>query len=422
MHFLRFPVSVSLLALFCGFGCQVTPAQDWPQWRGPAGDNHADPNIDVPLRWDITTGENILWKTKIPGYGHSTPIVVNESIFLTTADEIEGTQSVLKLDRQDGRLRDQWVMHRGTLPERIHSKNSHASPSPAFDGERIFVSFHTDDAIWLTALATDGRQQWRKKVSEFKPERFQFGYGASPIVEGNLVIVAAEYDASASGLYAFDTQTGTQVWRVQRPSNLNFASPIAATIAGQRQILLAGAAMICSYDPGTGKELWSVDTTTDAICGTVVWDDRRVVVSGGNPDSGTWCVSADGTRKLLWDNRIKCYEQSLLAVPNYVFAVADNGVAFCWRTLDGKQMWQKRLFGGGISASPTLVQDRIYVASERGMVYVLAASPDRFDLLSENSIGDSIFATPVAIDNRLLIRTTFNEDGKQQQYLVAIGD
>ncbi|TWU41091.1 outer membrane protein assembly factor BamB family protein [Novipirellula artificiosorum] len=396
-------------------------AQDWPQWRGPNGDNHADPSTDAPLRWDLTTSENVSWKTAIPGYGHSTPIVVGDSIFLTTADEDAGTQSVLKLDRQSGRLMDNWVLHRGTLPERIHSKNSYASPSPASDGERVFACFHTDDAIWLTALTFEGREVWKKKIGDFKPQRFQFGYGASPIVEDDLVIVASEYDGADSGLYALDVQSGQVVWNAKRPVNLNFASPIAATLAGKRQILLAGGELICSYDPPSGRELWRVETTTEAICGTVVWDDRRVLISGGNPDSGTWCVAGDGSRNLIWDNQIKCYEQSLLTISNYVFAVADNGVAFCWRTVDGKPMWQKRLFGGGVSASPTLVRDRIYIASERGTVYVLAATPDRFDLLAENQTGDSIFATPLAIDDRLLIRTTVIEGPKQQQYLVALG-
>ncbi len=396
-------------------------ADTWPCWRGPNGDNHAAAATNAPLRWNLKTGDNVVWKTPLPGRGHSTPVVIEDAIFLTTSEPSKQTQSLLKFNRNSGRLTDQWVLHRNTFPQRIHPNNSHASPTPAFDGENLFVVFYTDDAIWLTSVSTSGRIVWKKRVCEFRPTAFQFGYGASPLIEDDLVIIAAEYDGSDSGLYALDRGTGKIVWKVDRPSNLNFASPIAATIAGQRQILLAGAEMINAYDPQTGRELWTVDASTEAICGTVVWDGRRIMVSGGNPDSGTWCVSGDGSRKLLWQNQVMCYEQSLLAVEGYVFAIADNGVAYCWRTIDGVEMWKKRLFAGRVSASPLLVADRLYVASEAGTVYVIAASPDRFDLLAENPSGDSIFASPVAVDDRLYLRTGVGFGDDRQEYLVAVG-
>ena len=400
----------------------IAYADDWPQWRGPEGDNHAAEDASVPLRWDLDAGSNIRWKAKVPGRGHSTPIVIEDGIFMTTSDSKAGTQSLIKVARETGLVVDKWVIHRDSIPRRIHGKNSHASPSPVFDGERVIVPFYTDDAIWLTSMTTTGREEWRRKVCDFKPSMFQFGYGASPIVEDGLVIVAAEYDGPDSGLYALNARTGAQVWKVKRPRNLNFASPIATTIAGQRQVLLAGANQINGYDPASGKELWSVDSSTEAICGTIAWDDRRVFVSGGNPKSGTWCVTADGTRKLVWENRVKCYEQSLLTIKNYVFGVADNGVAYCWRSVDGKEMWKRRLFGGGISSSPLLVGQRIYVGSEDGTMYVFRASPDRFELLAENNSGDSLFASPVAVDNRLFLRTAVGSGDQRQEYLVAIGE
>ncbi len=397
-------------------------ADDWPQWRGIAGNNHAAEGTTVPLRWNLANGKNVQWKIKLSGRGHSTPIVIEDGIFMTASDAEKQTQSLLKVERETGLIVDQWVIHRGTFPLRIHPKNTHASPSPAFDGENILVAFYTNGAIWVTAMTPQGRQVWNKRVCDFNPSSFQFGYGASPIVEDGLVIIAAEYDGKDSGLYALDTRTGKQRWRVARPENLNFASPIVANIAGQRQVLLAGADMIAGYDPQTGKELWTVDASTEAICGTVVWDDRRVLVSGGNPVAGTWCVLGDGSRQLQWQNRVMCYEQSLLTINNYVFAVADNGVAHCWRTIDGKEMWRTRLFGGGISASPLLVGNRIYVATEEGTVFVLAASPDRFDLLAENPSGDAIFASPVAVDDRLYLRTAIGAGDDRQEYLVAIGE
>ena len=274
------------LAIGMTFVTSITPAlfgDEWRQWRGPSGNNHAAENTEIPLRWNLESGTNIDWKIKLPGRGHSTPIVIDEGIFMTTSDPDAGTQSLLKVDGETGLIVDSWVLHRGTIPKRVHPNNSHASPSPAFDGDRVFVVFHTDGAIWVSAVTTKGRIDWQKKVCDFKPESFQFGYGASPIIEDGLVIIAAEYDGPDSGLYALDTTSGAQVWKVERPQNLNFASPIATDIAGQRQILLAGADMIAGYDPSTGRRLWKVDSSTEAICGTMVWDGRRVFVSGGNP-------------------------------------------------------------------------------------------------------------------------------------------
>tara|TARA_R110002049_G_scaffold27321_2_gene93960 strand:+ start:15863 stop:17131 length:1269 start_codon:yes stop_codon:yes gene_type:complete len=409
------------IVLLVGSGFPDSQADEWTTWRGSNGDNHAAEGTRIPLRWDVETGQNILWKSKVPGRGHSTPVVIDEGIFLTTSEESTQTQSVLKIDSDSGKVVDRWVIHQGTLPDRIHPNNSHASATMAFDGEHLFAVFHTDDSIAVTALTTDGRILWQQRVCEFVPSRFQFGFGASPLIEDGLVIVAAEYDGPDSGLYALDARNGKQVWKVKRPSNLNFATPIAATIAGQRQVLLAGAEMVTAYDPQTGRSLWKVDASTEAICSTVVWDGRRVITSGGNPASGTWCVSGDGTEKLLWQNQYKCYEQSLLAIPNYVFAVTDNGVAFCWRTSDGKEMWKSRLFGGGISASPLLVGDRIYIASEAANVFVVSATPDRFDLLAENPSGNSLFATPVAVNDRLYLRTAIGTGNERQEYLVAIG-
>jgi len=394
---------------------------EWRSWRGPNGDNHASQRTDAPLRWDLKTGHNIAWRTAIPGRGHSTPIFVGEWIFLTTADADKQTQSVLKIEKESGKLLDQWVIHRGTLPARIHPNNSHASPTPVSDGTNLYVCFHTGDAIWASAITFDGQILWKKKVSTYKPTAFQFGYGASPLIEDDLLIIAAEYDGSESGLYALALHNGERAWKLPRPANLNFATPIVASIAGQRQLLLAGADQLVSYDPIKGTIRWTADVGTEAICGTVVWDDRRILFSGGNPIAGTWCVTGDGKASKLWENNVMCYEQSLLTIKNHAFAISDNGIAHCWRTLDGVSKWKERLFGGGISASPLLVDDRIYVATQSGTIFVIAASPDRFDLLAENSSGESIFASPVALEDRLYFRTGIGFGDERKEFLVATG-
>jgi len=410
-----------LLTLMNGLIDHACQGEEWRTWRGPTGNNHASPKTDAPLSWDLKSGHNIAWKTAIPGRGHSTPIFVNDWIFLTTAEKETQTQSVLKIEKESGKLLDQWMIHQGTLPNRIHPNNSHASPTPVSDGTHLYVCFYTDNAIWATALTFDGQILWKKRVGTYKPAAFQFGYGASPLIEEDLLIVAAEFDGAESGLYGLALHNGEQVWKLRRSENLNFATPIVASIAGQRQLLLAGSNELTSYDPLKGTVRWKADVGTEAICGTVAWDDRRILFSGGNPIAGTWCVNGDGKASPLWENNVMCYEQSLLTIKNHVFAIADNGVAHCWRTLDGVSMWKQRLFGGGVSASPLLVKDRIYIATQSGTIYVIAASPERFDLLSENPSGQSIFASPVALEDRLYFRTGLGFGSERQEFLVASG-
>lgn len=424
----RFTLACTAALLTLGIVPQ-SPAQDtiavpgaWPQWRGPQANQHAAENVKLPRKWDLATGEGIRWKSKLPGRGHSTPIVTPYGIYLTTADDDAGTQSVLHVETETGRLLNEWELHRGGLPREIHPNNSHASSSMAFDGRNLFASFYTNDAIYVTSLSPDGSQRWQKRVCTFTPSKYKFGFGASPIIEEDFVIIAAEYDGAESGIYALDRISGKTVWKIDRPANLNFASPIVATIAGRRQLLIGGAGQFASYDPTNGKRLWKVDTTTEAVCGTVAWDDRYVMVSGGFPQAGTWCVTADGREQLVWSNRIKCYEQSLLTIKNYVFGIADRGVAYCWRTRDGNEMWKQRLFGGGISASPLLADGHVVVATERGEVFVFVASPDRFEPIAKIQTGNSIFASPIAVENRLYIRTGVYESGGRQEYLVAIED
>ena len=404
------------------FGSTVSAKENWLQWRSRDGRNHAPDGTRLPTRWNFESGQNLVWKTPLPGRGHSTPVFTDQFIFLTTADVSSQTQSLLRLDRESGRLLENTVLHRGTLPARIHSQNTHASPSPAIADEHVFVAFHTDDSIVLSKVSFDGAIRWQRRVSGFQPVRYQFGYGASPIIEDDSVIVAAEYDGPDSGLYALETGSGKLLWKRPRPQNLSFSSPVIANLSGRREVLLPGASQVASYDPQTGRPYWSVDAGTGAHCGTAVWDDRRVIVSGGYPDRGTWCVMGAGGEKLLWNTRQYAYEQTPLVVAGTVYIVADNGIASALRTIDGKSLWQERIFSGGVSASPLLVGQWIVAANERGRVVVFKASPDRCEVMAEIDSGDAIFATPVALEDRLYLRSVTGTGDTAVDHLVAIGN
>jgi hypothetical protein len=156
----------------------------------------------------------------------------------------------------------------------------------------------------------------------------------------------------------------------------------------------------------------------------MVWDSQRnlAFASGGYPDSFTLAVRAGGDHDVVWDtNKVRCYEQSLLYTDGYVYAVTDNGIAHCLRAADGEPMWNERL-GGRYSSSPVLVGDKIYVSSEGGTTFVFRATPDGYQPIAENQLGNECFATTTPVDGKLYHRYAHREGDQRQEYLAAIGE
>lgn len=399
--------------------CIPTLAEDWPQWRGPTRDNHAPAGATAPASIDPETA--VAWRTPLPGRGHSSPVVSGDRIYLTTADEGAGTQGLLVLSRATGELLANTVCHRGGLPERIHPSNTHASPTAACDGQRVFALFHNDAGAWVTAFDLAGKQLWQKRVCGFNPQQFEFGFGSSPMLHGGLLLVAAEYDGPDSGLYALDPATGEQKWKAPRPENITFSTPVAVRLGGRDQLLLSGANLLAAYDPATGKELWQLAGATRATCGTMVWDEALglAFASGGFPDRVTEAVRADGS-EVAWKAPVKNYEPSMLAVDGALYCVADGGVAHCLSAADGKVLWRERI-GGKFSASPVLVGGVIYAVNEQGALFAFRPNQEKYDEVARAQYGTEAFATPTPIDGRLLHRYAEGQGAERREYLVAIG-
>lgn len=397
----------------------LAPAEDWPQWRGPRGDNKA-PGASAPTTWSRTEG--LAWATPLPGRGHSSPVVVGDRIYLTTADEEAGTQSLLVLDRATGTLVKQTVVHTGGLNAPLHPNNTHATPTVAADGEHVAVVFNNDFGVWATVFDSAGKQLWQRRIAGFDPQQYKFGFGSSPRIHSGVLVISTEYDGPDSGVYGVDVESGRQIWKAERPHTLSYSTPISTEISGVSQLFMSGNNSLTSYSPETGETLWSTPGTSRATCGTMVWDydSGLAFASGGYPDQFTLAVRTSGDHAIVWQNRAKCYEQSMLAVGGYLYAVADSGIAYCWRGVDGKEMWQERL-GGKCSSSPLLVGDTIYITTEQGLTHVFKASPKRLETIASNQLGDDCFATPAPVDGRLLYRFGVNEAGKRQEYLAAVG-
>ncbi|MBT6156946.1 MAG: PQQ-binding-like beta-propeller repeat protein [Planctomycetaceae bacterium] len=388
---------------------------DWPFWRGPARNGLAQ--IDnVPTSWD--ENNNIVWKVDVPGRGHASPTVLGDRIFLATADEDAGTQSVICFDRNDGHQLWQSTVHNGGLPGSLgHQKSTHASSTVATDGERVFASFLNGDAIWVTALDLEGAQLWQTKVGPFDSS---YGYAASPAIFKSFVIVAADHNGGGF-VAALHRKTGKLQWRKPRPAEQSYASPLVAHVAGKDQVLLCGAYLVASYDPNTGAELWSQEGTTKSCAGTMVYSDDLVYATGGYPDASVACYRADGSGELVWKNNKKLYVPSLLLHDGHLYAANDGGIAFCWNAKTGKNAWTGRL-SGNFSASPVLAGGNIYVPNESGTTFVFKATPKTLNIIARNKLGDETMASPVICGDRIFLRVASRQRGTRQEMLYAIGN
>lgn len=390
----------------------VVDAADWPWWRGPQRNGIANPNQDPPTEWSAT--QNVAWKSAVPGRGHSSPTVVGRRVFLATADEQQGTQSVLCYDRETGNQLWQTIVHRGGLMQK-NQKSTAASGTVACDGESVFINFANNGAVDVTALSLDGIRRWQTKIGDYLIHQ---GYGASPAVYQSLVISAA--DSHAGGVVAaLDRKTGAIAWKRDRPKEPNYTSPIILNVEGRDQLLLSGCNLVSSFDPLTGKTLWEIKGATTECVTSAVTDGERVFCSGGYPKNHVAAVLADGSGKIVWENKDRVYVPSLLARDGYLFGVLDAGVAACWKSDTGQEQWKKRL-GGDFSASPVLVGNRIYATNEIGETFVYRADSSKFEQIAMNKLGDQAMASATICRSRIYMRVVEQVDGRRQEMLYCL--
>lgn len=394
---------------------RVHPRHDWPVWRGPSGTGIAEPNQQIPLSW--SDSENIVWKTPIPGRGHGSPIIVGQRVFLQTADEEKGLQAVLCYDRGSGKELWRVDLHKGGLETKGNKKSSQASSTPACDGERLYVNFLNNGAVVTTALDLEGQQLWQTKVSEFVIHQ---GFGSSPALYKNLVFITT--DSKGGGVVAaLDRDSGKVVWSEDRPKQPNYASPIVLHTAGKDQLLVSGCDLVSSFEPVSGKKLWEVAGATTECVTTMVTDGDRVFVSGGYPRDHTQALLADGSGKTAWENRARVYVPSMIAHDGYLFAIQDAGVAVCWNSETGKEMWEERI-GGTFSASLVLVGDTLLAVNESGEAHLWKANPKKFERVGKNKLGSEVFATPAVCGNRIYLRVVEKQGEQRQEMLYCLGE
>ncbi|MBI1311961.1 PQQ-binding-like beta-propeller repeat protein [bacterium] len=387
-------------------------AADWPWWRGPLRNGIASPDQTPPTHWSESKG--VAWKTPVPGRGHGSPTVVGGYVYLATCDEAAGSQSVLCFDRKTGKqIWQQEVHSSGAM--RKNSKSTAASTTLACDGERLFACFPNSGALYTTALGLDGKQLWQQKIGDYIVHQ---GYGSSPAIYQSLVIVTSD-NKGGGAIAGLDRRTGRIVWKRDRPKTPNYPSPIILHAAGRDQLIMTGCDLVSSFDPLTGKTLWEIEGSTTECVTSTVTDGRRILTSGGYPTNHMSAVEADGSGKVAWSNKNRVYVPSMLLRDGIIYGVLDAGIASCWKSDTGEELWKERL-DGNFSSSPVLVGDLIYATNEAGTTFVYRASPEGYSEVAQNRLGDEVFATPTICGSRIYMRVAQRGADGRQEFLCCL--
>jgi outer membrane protein assembly factor BamB len=382
----------------------------WPRFRGPNGMGIVA-DRDVPVQW--TDKEGVLWKTALPGLGNSSPIVWGEQMFLQSATQDGKERLLLCLNVADGKIL--WSQSIPGSRAHINPKNSWASSTPATDGQRIYTLFWDGAKVFVHAFDFQGKHLWSHDLGRFTS---QHGPGTSPIVHEDMVFVANDQDG-ASAVYALDARDGKVVWQAARPAfRACYSVPCLLEKPGQpTQLIVASTAGITSYNPSNGSVNWKYSWTfTGMALRTVacpVCTDGLVFANSGDgsgarhliavKSGGTGDVSATN---LAWEwrkNRPFPYVPTMLTWGDHLYFVNDRGDAGCVVAKTGDVVWTEHLCEA-ITASPVLIDGKIYAISEDGVVYVFEAAPS-FKLLAKNTLGEPVSASPAVANNRLFIRT-----------------
>jgi outer membrane protein assembly factor BamB len=382
-------------------------AQEWTRFRGPNGSGIGDlPN--PPVTW---TEKDYLWKSELPGAGYSSPVLWGEKLFVTACDAQTGERQIICLDAATGK--SLWL-HRSAAPAyHTHTRNSYATSTPAVDERHVYSCWATPDEYVVLAFQHDGTPAWQAQLGPYKS---QHGYGTSPIVFGDLVIVAGEQDGGGS-LFALDAATGKPRWTVpRRGKNATYSTPCVYQPAGRpaEVIFTNWQHGVTSIDPATGKQNWElscfeVDKNERAIASPFVAGDLVLATCGFVTAQKHFVAvappgAAGGEAKEVWRlERAVSYMPTPVFHDGMIFASTEQGIALCLKADSGQQVWQERL-SGNFGGSPVLAGGKLYCTDNKGEVVVLAAGP-QYELLARNPLGEETQSTPAIANGRIYFRT-----------------
>jgi outer membrane protein assembly factor BamB len=415
---------------------------NWPSFRGQGATGVADGQFP-PTVFDAVKGINIRWKTPIPGLGHSCPIVWGDRIFVTTAvsgdakatfkpglygdvDSVDDKSvhlfNVYCLDKRSGKILWERTAHRGVPTVKRHLKGSHANSTPATDGNHVVACFGSEG---LYCFDMNGQLLWKESLGVldsgwfFDPD-YQWGFGSSPIIYKNKVIVQCDVGKN-SFIAAYNLSDGKRLWQTPRDEIPSWGTPTVIESNGRAELVTNATKYARGYDPETGTELWKLAKHSEITVPTPFLGDGLIfVTSGYRPVQPIYAIKpgAKGDISLkdskttndyiAWSvERGGPYQPTPIVYRGHLYICSNDGMVTCYEAKTGKKVYRERLTGaGGHTASPVIADGKIYFTSEEKGIRVIKAGPT-FELLAVNPIGDPCMATPAIADGMIFVRSQY---------------
>jgi len=397
--------SFSALLLLVSLVSKVA-AEDWPQFLGPRGDGHSA-ETNLPSEW--SADKNVAWRTEIPGNGWSSPVVVGKKVYLTAAvPENDGfALKLLSFDASTGKAADAVeIFQQPSGSPKIHSKNSHASPTPLIAGNRIYVHFGHQGTACLDLM---GKVIWKNSELQYPPVH---GNGGSPLLVGDRLIFSCD-GAKDPVVVGLNATSGKVAWKYKRPGDppkkFAFCTPTLIEVNGQPLVIIPGADSVAALDPKTGNEKWHVRYTGYSVIPRPVYGNGLLYLSTSYDSPSFLAINPDGSgditeTNIVWQvKRGAPHTPSPLLVGKEVYMLADKGIMTCLDAKTGDQIWQERI-GGNYSSSPLYADGKIYVQAEDGKGLVIKAGRT-FEKLAENGFEERTLASYAIADGAIFVRT-----------------
>lgn len=391
--------------VLCWLGAIKGVSADWAEFRGPAQGHAAVKSL--PLKWSDT--ENVKWKVAVPGKGWSSPSLANDRLYLTTAITNDaGGMSLHALCYDAGSGKQLWntEVFRPESSPNIHRKNSHASPTPVVEKDRVYVHFgHQGTAC----LDLKGNVIWKNDTIKYAPVH---GSGGSPIIVGDLLFFSCDGKENPF-MVALDKQSGSIRWKVPRETvakkTFSFSTAELITVNGKQQIISPGSGVVCALDPKDGKEIWRCRYGEGySVIPKPVFGNGMVYLSSCYDRPVAYAIRVDGKGDVT-DTHIAWSlakgapnTPSMILVGDEIYMVSDGGIGTCANAKTGEVYWQERL-GGNYSSSPIFAAGRIYFQNEQGLGVVIKPGKT-FEKLAENNLNERTLASYAVGDKCLFIR------------------
>ncbi|MFQ5650148.1 MAG: PQQ-binding-like beta-propeller repeat protein [bacterium] len=394
--------------------------------------------------------QNIKWKTAISGFAHSSPIIWNNKLFVTTAvssranatfkhglygsgtasdDRSQHAWQVWCLDKTSGKVIWRRTAAEGIPQDKRHIKASYANSTPVTDGRYVVALFGSQGAF---AYDFTGKLIWQKNLGRlnmgaYDAPDYEWGSGSSPIIYENLVIFQCDTQ-DESFLLACDLENGETVWKTSREELPSWGTPTIYPGQDRVELITNGSNFIRGYDPMTGAELWRLGGSSKITAPTPVFSaDLIIVASGRRPEKPIYAIRPGAVGDITlahkqfsnefvaWFVRGRGpYMPTPLIYQDYLYVLGNSGILDCYELRTGQEVYRQRLShtGGGFSASPVAADGLIYLTSEDGEIFVVKAGPT-YELVARNDLGERIMATPAISENLLYVRA--------ENHLLAIG-